>query len=111
MANPARAKGTAWETELLPLLRGAFGPGVERAPLKGAADQGDFLGVPFLHEAKATRVPRFLDWARTARRKDPDWAVLWHGDRRSPDGAPLVLLPLHTYLRLVEEVARVPANP
>lgn len=93
--SKARAKGTGWETELLPLLRIVFGPQVERAPLKGAADHGDFTGVPFLIEAKKTETPRFLEWARTAKKKngnEPFW-IVWAGDRRKGEG-PYVLMPL-----------------
>ena len=107
MANSARAKGTRWETELLEPLRALFGPQVERAPLKGEADAGDFTGVPWLHEAKSTKVPRFLDWARTATAKarrdnpaDPSWVILWHGDRRAKDLGPCALMPLALYERI-----------
>lgn len=96
--SKARAKGTHWETELLPLLRLVFGQQVERAPLKGLADKGDFVGVPWQHEAKSTLAPHFLQWAKTAQKKTPGrWAVLWTGDRRKRDG-PFVLLPLDFYL-------------
>jgi|CXWL01.1.fsa_nt_gi hypothetical protein len=99
--SKARAKGTAFEVELVPLLREVFGDRVERAPLKGTLDHGDFTGVPWLHEAKKTETPRFLEWARIARKKAGGnrWAVLWSGDRRKGDG-PFVLLPLEHYLDL-----------
>ena len=93
--SKARAKGTAWETELLPLLRLLFGDQVERAPLKGTQDKGDFTGVPFLIEAKKTETPRFLEWARAAKKKnggEPFW-IVWSGDRRKGEG-PYVLMPL-----------------
>lgn len=99
-----RQKGTGWETELLPHLRAAFGDQVERAPLKGVQDKGDFVGVPFLVEAKKTEVPRFLDWARTARKKvgaGQWWSIVWSGDRRKGEG-PYVLLPLDMFLTLAE---------
>lgn len=96
MANPARSKGTSWEVELLPLLRSVFGEHVERSPLKGTADDGDFTGCDgLLVEAKKTDVPHFLQWAKTAAKKRPDgdWRIVWSGDRRKGDG-PYVLLPL-----------------
>jgi hypothetical protein len=99
-----RAKGTGWEVELLPHLRTVFGSQVERAPLKGVQDKGDFVGVPYLIEAKKTEVPRFLDWARTARKKVGAgnwWAIIWSGDRRKGEG-PYVLLPLGMFLTLAE---------
>lgn len=98
--SKARAKGTSWEVELLPLLRTVFGSQVERAPLKGVQDKGDFTGVPWLHEAKKTDVPHFLQWAKTATKKVGNrWAILWSGDRRKGDG-PFVLLPLEHYLQM-----------
>lgn len=106
----ARAKGTRWETELLAHLRVAW-PHAERAPLRGTQDRGDFNACnDWLIEAKNTATPRFLEWARTARRKagrDP-WAVLWHGDRRTDHGQPLVLLDLNTFLALAALEMRAP---
>lgn len=100
--SKARVKGTSWEVELLPRLRLLFGSHVERAPLKGTADKGDFTGVPWLVEAKNTIRPNFLEWARTARKKVGDrfW-VVWKGDRRTPGNGPYVLMPLE----LAEELA------
>lgn len=104
--SKARQKGTGWETELLPLLRLVFGPQVERAPLKGVNDAGDFTGVPWVHEAKKTDVPHFLQWAKTCQKKSPGrWAVLWSGDRRKGDG-PFVLVPLDHYLQMATEWER-----
>jgi hypothetical protein len=95
-----RQKGTGWESELLPLLRAVFGQQVERAPLKGIDDKGDFVGVPWQHEAKKSDAPHFLQWAKIAQKKTPDrWAILWSGDRRKGDG-PFVMLPLGHYLEL-----------
>lgn len=99
--SAARQKGTKWETELLGRLRGLFGPNVHRAPLRGTQDAGDFVGVPWLHEAKSTKAPKFLEWARTAAKKtDAFWCVLWHGDRRT-DPTELVVMPFELYQYLV----------
>ena len=99
MANPPRQKGTRWETELLPILRRLFGEQVERAPLKGTLDAGDFLGVPFLVEAKSTKSPRFQEWARKCERKaGKAWSIIWTGDRRVKTGAgPYVVMPLELW--------------
>jgi hypothetical protein len=101
VANPPRKKGSSFEVELLPLLREVFGEQVERAPLKGTNDDGDFCGAPYLIEAKKTDVPHFLQWAKTAQRKRPagDWRVVWSGDRRKGDG-PFVMMPLTQWLVL-----------
>lgn len=97
----ARAKGTRGENFFLDRLRTLFGPTVERAPLKGTLDQGDFVNVPWLHEAKNTTKPLFLAWARTATGKaGTNWVILWKGDLRRGDG-PYVLMPLDRYEALV----------
>ena len=106
--SKARQKGTEWEGRLLLLLREVFGPHVERAgTTKGIHDEGDFLGVPWLHEAKKTDVPHFLQWAKTAQRKSKDrWAILWSGDQRKKDG-PFVMVPLAFYLEMAHEYHNV----
>lgn len=100
----SKAKGTSWETELVPRLRLLFGPQVDRAPLRGTADAGDFVGcADLLVEAKSTMVPKFLEWARTATKKNGGrWVVAWHGDRRKPGQGPYVLLPLDLWEELAE---------
>lgn len=99
--SASKQKGTNFETELLPLLRDVFGPQVERAPLKGINDLGDFTGLPggLLVEAKKTDVPHFLQWAKTCNKKAVDWAIVWSGDRRKGDG-PFVMISLDYYLAL-----------
>lgn len=97
-----RAKGTAGENFFLPRLQRLFGPQVERAPLKGTLDYGDYTGVPWLHEAKNTAKPLFLQWARICTKKAGwDWVLLWKGDLRKNEG-PFVLMPLEKYEALVE---------
>lgn len=99
----ARAKGTAGENFFLPYLRGLFGPRVERAPLKGTQDYGDFTGVPWLHEAKNTAKPLFLQWARTCEKKaGNNWVLLWKGDLRKNEG-PYVLMSLEKYMEMTDE--------
>lgn len=101
--SKARAKGTGWETEWLPQLQILFGPQVDRAPLKGIQDKGDFVGVPWLHEAKNTIRPNFLEWARTATKKAGNaWVIGWHGDRRKPGNGPYILMPIELYEQLVQ---------
>lgn len=102
--SKARQKGTAWETELLPRLRQLFGETVNRAPLRGVHDAGDFINVPWLHEAKNTIKPLFQTWARICERKTGDrWVIIWKGDRRQTSGnGPYVLMPLTHYERIVK---------
>jgi len=109
----SRAKGTRGENYFLPRLRKLFYPNydgpeeehpLQRAPLKGVNDWGDFLGVPWLHEAKNTRKPLFQQWARTAedKAKGEHWVVMWKGDLRSKGNGPYVLMPLDTYETLTD---------
>jgi hypothetical protein len=111
MSNPSRAKGTAWEVELLDRLRDTFGPDVHRAPLRGTHDAGDYVGTPVVVEAKSTKVPKFLEWARTCVKACahhssglPFWVIAWHGDRRKNEG-PFVMMSLDYWLTL-ERAAR-----
>lgn len=103
MSNPSKKKGTDWEVELLGRLRTLFGNQVERASnTKGIHDYGDYLGVPFLIEAKSTMLPKFQEWARKATAKaGRAWCVIWHGDRRKSGNGPYVLMPLEFFEVLV----------
>lgn len=87
-------------------MRALFGEQVERAPLKGTLDMGDFTGVPFLVEAKKTDAPHFLQWAKTCAKKAPRWCVVWAGDRRKGDG-PFVLMPITLFAELADTVGAV----
>lgn len=103
MSNPSRAKGTRYENELRESLRPIF-PNIERAPLMGVNDAGDFLNVPIPIEAKSTKVPKFFEWVRrlravTFKKKVFDldraqwdapsgtcrWALFYCPDRRKAD--------------------------
>ena len=105
--SAARKKGTAGENFFLAFLRTVF-PHADRAPLKGTNDHGDYVNVPWLHEAKNTDAPKFLEWARTARNKaarrgSDRWVVMWKGDLRKADQGPYVLMPLPFYLEMVAD--------
>ena len=84
MSNPSKAKGTRYEVELLAKLREVFGPQVERSPLKGILDAGDYVGVPFPIEAKNTKVLLIPDWVRRLRLLEAKPFALFcsGGDRR-----------------------------
>lgn len=101
--SKARSKGTAGENYFLGFLRILFGDKVERAPLKGVLDHGDFVNVPWLHESKHTQKPLFLKWARVCEGKSPkNWVILWKGDLRTPGNGPFVFMPLEKYMELVK---------
>ena len=111
MSNPARKKGTAWEVELLDILREYF-PDIERAPLKGTNDAGDFVNVPYPIEAKNTKTSQFPLWIRTTRAKalrdgKSEWLVIWKGDRRTIEGDPVVAMPLDMLCRLLQSSQEV----
>lgn len=104
MSNPSRAKGTAFEVEVLEHLRAIFGPSVERAPLKGVYDKGDFLNVPFLIDAKKAERPLFLEWARQGRRKAAGsyWAYVYADDRRRATSVgTLAMVPMDFFMALL----------
>lgn len=88
-----RAKGTRGENYFADMLKPIF-PQIERAPLKGVNDAGDYVNVPFPVESKNTRKPLFLEWVRRLRRKAPAyrWVLLWKGDMRTVDGRPLMVV-------------------
>jgi len=98
--SKARAKGTAGENLFMSFLARRF-PNIERAPLKGTADNGDFVNVPWQHEAKNTAKPLFLKWARVAQSKSTPWVILWKGDLRKGEG-PYAFMPFRLYLDLIE---------
>ena len=101
--SKARQKGTAGENYFLGFLRILFGEKVERAPLKGTLDYGDFVNVPFLHEAKNTVKPLFLKWAKVCEEKaGKNWVLLWKGDLRTAGNGPYVLMPLEKYMTLIQ---------
>ena len=114
----ARAKGTQGENYFLPILRDLFYPGITdggvtdtKHPLQRLDNaargergvDGDYTGVPFLHEAKHTDKPSLTAWVRTARKKaGTNWVLLWKGDMRTLDGQPIVVMPLEKYLELMK---------
>jgi hypothetical protein len=54
VANPSKAKGSSFETELVNYLRTAGWPSAERRALSGNVDKGDVTGTPSIcWEAKA----------------------------------------------------------
>ena len=88
-------------------MRELFGEHVDRAPLRGVNDHGDFSNTPWLVEAKNHLRPSFMEWARTAEIKtgvqsEERFWVVWKGDRRKGKGqGPYVLMPLAQAAELV----------
>ena len=69
-ANPAKAKGTAWESAIVGYLREHHNPGVHRNVQMGARDIGDIDGY-YLHalEAKAEKSITLADYIAQANRE------------------------------------------
>ncbi|MET9148346.1 hypothetical protein [Streptomyces sp. NPDC004042] len=80
MANPNKAKGTAWESAVRDYLNGFLGlvdeygkfldpmngANVRRAAQEGSKDVGDIHAAPFVLEAKNTATPAVPTWIRQA---------------------------------------------
>lgn len=69
-SNPAKAKGTAWESALVGYLRENHNPGVHRNVQMGARDIGDIDGY-YLHalEAKAEKSITLSDYIAQANKE------------------------------------------
>jgi glycosylphosphatidylinositol transamidase (GPIT) subunit GPI8 len=69
-ANPAKAKGTAWESALVGYLREHHNPGAHRNVQMGSRDIGDIDGY-YLHalEAKAEKAITLADYIAQANRE------------------------------------------
>lgn len=104
MTNRPREKGTRYEVALLAKLRKAFGPQVERAPLKGIRDAGDYVGVPLPIEAKNTKTLLIPEWARRLNTIDQTWGLFWSGGdkRRSDSPGSLLIVPADFGLYLLQ---------
>lgn len=70
MSNPAKAKGTAWESLIVGYLRDHHNPGAHRNVQMGAKDIGDVAGY-YLHalEAKAEKSITLSDYIAQANRE------------------------------------------
>lgn len=92
MANPSKAKGTAWESAICTYLRDRGWPYVERRTLSGSKDRGDIAGIPGLViEAKSTKtvaLGAYLDEANTEALNDgANLGVVWLKRRGCPHPA------------------------
>ena len=65
--SKSKARGTAWETEIVNTLRSKWWPNAERRTLSGAADKGDInLHPDVVIEAKDHGTLRFSQWISEA---------------------------------------------
>ncbi|MDH6625777.1 glycosylphosphatidylinositol transamidase (GPIT) subunit GPI8 [Streptomyces sp. LBL] len=69
-SNPSKAKGTAWESDIVGYLREHHNSGVHRNVQTGARDIGDVAGY-YLHalEAKAEKTITLADYIAQANRE------------------------------------------
>ena len=82
MSNPSKAKGTAFENEVLAALQEIW-PEADRAKANNKCD--DFSGVPFPVEAKHRKQWDIREWVRKIREVSSSyqWAIVAaDGDRR-----------------------------
>ena len=102
MANPAKAKGTRFENEVLELLRRVW-PSADRA--KAGNPSNDFHGIPFPVEAKHRKrweIPKWVGGLRQVAGGDDRWAlVVASGDRRSEGGSTVVVFDINFAMELL----------
>jgi hypothetical protein len=105
--SKSKAKGTSFETSLLPLLRQYF-PGAERRALSGNKDKGDFIlpGATFALEAKNVQSMSLGVWVAEAEVEAENlgvsYGVVVHKRRGKTDpGEQFVTMPLRTFLEFV----------
>lgn len=109
MSSAAKAKGTAWETDLVRYLRAHGFPDAERRALAGALDLGDITGTPGLvWEAKHQRTFELAGWVDEAEveriNAGADYAAVVARRPRRPDPADAyVIVPLARYVTLVRQ--------
>lgn len=108
MVNYSKAKGTTFESSLLPYIRNYY-PDAERRILAGALDKGDFL-LPgekrFIIEAKNCKTMSLSEWMREAEREaknaDVPYGIVVHKRKGKTDPAEQwVTMTLRTFLQLV----------
>lgn len=80
--SKSRARGTAWETEIVNYLNRVGYPYVERRALNGAADKGDIAGLPgVVIEAKSQNRFTLAEWMdetiRQGHNASAEVAVCW----------------------------------
>ena len=112
--NPAKAKGTAWESTLVTAFREEFG-NCERLTLNGTNDEGDLWfrheDHTYVIEAKAERaidLARYVteaeleadNWAKTRKTVTPFWAAIVKRRNHKTSKA-YVVMTVDEFIRLV----------
>ncbi len=111
MSNPARAKGTDFEVHVDDSYLKEIWPKVERAPLKGINDFGDFVNVDgWLIEARNRKTWALPAWIRgvysklerEGRNKHYRWMLVFKADKRGPLDDDYVLMSATQAFNLIQ---------
>ncbi len=107
MANPSKAKGTAWETAVVRYLQAEGFPAARRNAQAGAADIGDIGGLPhFAIEAKDHGTLALAEWVRQANveaaNAGADFGAVVAKRRRAPVEDAYVVMDLATFARVLQ---------
>lgn len=109
-ANPSKARGTRWESELVAYLRDSGFPHARRNVQHGPNDIGDVGGVPkFAIEAKDTQkhdLAKFVKQANAeAENAGQPWGVAAIKKRRAATEDAYVVLDLKTFTEVAHAAA------
>ena len=101
-ANPSKARGTRWESEVVKYLRPNGFPAARRNVQTGSKDIGDIGGVPyFALEAKDTQKHTLSDFVKQANREAENAGVPWGAavikKRHHPTAEAYVVMDLATF--------------
>jgi hypothetical protein len=108
MTNPAKARGTGFERDVVDFLRANGFPYAERRALRGTKDAGDVAGVVgWVLEAKNHKALDLGAWATEAAREAANdgvtrWAVI-HKRRRHGTAEAFVAIPLRLFAELLAD--------
>lgn len=111
MSSPSRRKGSSWESAVRDFLNasGVFAHKVQRAPLWGAADQGDLLNTGAItFECKATKtldLASFVNEAEVeAKNAGTRWGAAVVKRRNHMTGKAYVVMTLEAFTDLIGEL-------
>lgn len=120
MANPSKARGTAWESKIRDYLNGVLEYShptdwrlVKRQAQEGAKDVGDLHAWPFILEAKDVKSPAVPTWLRQAEAEAVNagfpYGVVIHKTRGKGPALARVHITQETFWRLFDAVPDVPS--
>lgn len=114
MANPSKARGTAWESKIRDYLNGVLDYShptdwrlIKRQAQEGAKDVGDLHAWPFILEAKDVKSPAVPTWLRQAEAEAVNarfpYGVVIHKTRGKGPALARVHITDATFLRLAAD--------